>query len=121
VVQEELLANMSEPNKPTEYKPPASAEEEEQRFTAMLGKFLEEDDAEPTPTGKGSPPPVPAVSNPSSGGTPDISAQINAALDAREKERKTNDVLENLTKEVAALKTPKQKKWWEPWSLFSDS
>jgi len=109
---------MPEPVKPpAEYKPPASEEEEKLRFSKFLEDFLEEDDA---PSTNQQPPSHPPISS-SSSSTPNIAAQINAALDARDKDKKNNEALENLTKEVAALKLPKRKKWWEPWSLFSDS
>jgi hypothetical protein len=112
--------DMTDPAKPGDYKPPATVEEEEQRFTAFLGKFLEEDDE--TPSGKPpiAPPVAPPVSSASSQPV-DISAQINAALEARDKAKQSDERYENLSKEVAALKAPKRKKWWEPWSLFSDS
>jgi hypothetical protein len=122
VVQEEFLANMPEPDKTktSEYKPPATAEEEEQRFTAFLGKFLEEDDESTAPAPTRAVPSGPSVPA-TTGGNVDIASEVAKALAARDKEKQSDERYENLSKEVAALKAPKRKKWWEPWSLFADS
>jgi hypothetical protein len=116
--EEEELVTMADPVTPpaSTYKPPASEEEEHERFTNFLGKFLEEDD-DPTPTSPRAPASSPAPSNGS--GTLDIDGAINRALDAREGKQKSEERFTKLEAEIVALKTAKpQKKWYQPWTLF---
>jgi hypothetical protein len=99
--------------------PPADDEEltpaEEKKFGKYLNKFLEEDDT-PTPTPTHTP--TPAHSAPS--GSVDLEGAITRALDAREGRQKDDKwrhgvegILENLT-------TPKKRRWFDPFTMFSD-
>jgi hypothetical protein len=98
------------------YIPPASEEEEEQRFHKHLGKFLEDDkpqdDTAKTKEFSTSSAPAASSSQPL-----DIEGAINKALDARESRQKTDGELSKLRADVEAMK-PKPKKWYNPFTLF---
>lgn len=105
---------------PDDLKPPESDEltpTDEKKFGKFLDKWLAEDDA--APTGK-QPAPTPTAPTPSAGApVGDLSAAINAALDQRESKTKGDERIGNIEKQLVALSTPKKKKWFEPWTLFS--
>lgn len=87
--------------------------QDEKKFGKFLDKWLAEDE-------NPAPPHTPTAPTPSAGApVGDLSAAINAALDQRESKTKGDERIGNIEKQLVALSTPKKKKWFEPWTLFS--
>jgi hypothetical protein len=91
--------------------------DEEKKFTRFLDKYLEADAASAPPTVKATVTNAPTGPPPSS--PVDVEAAVARALEARESKSKDVEWRTSVEQKLAQVTTPKKRKWFEPWTLFS--